>query len=294
VSDQRWNLLQEGVQLVTARSKRIFLPAEWKRVLRVAGWKAGMRFIDNWLPRRWDEGYARRLGYSGKGGSDTIPYYEKGKWIKNATRAYPRVTATGKTFQIKIKVPVGHALTPKTARDFVRVSDQERNDVALAFVAAVEDIIKSGTSVKRTVGYGTVIGRKGKEVKKKVKGWTRAISARDKSLSRFIAAKGGFRGGAIASDMEARAFTLGKTRRMMIKKSRTMNQLKRKHQEWARTAGGAAGPTGQQILTGQTTSRTYAGSRRQKHAEAQRRYRDKYRRSRAGDIGAKSFISQSI
>ena len=313
------NRLRNEVELVSARSKRLFQPKEWKRVLRLAGWNAGMAFIDNFLPMRWSQDYAIRAGYTGKGGDDTIPYFERGKWIRNAMRAAPRVSVSGETLKLRIPVPIGHPITPRTAKDFRKITDAEREAVAAAFFMSATEIINRGTSkriVTGRVGHNSksqymtkwVRRKNGKLVKKRrlvhaktrrvtIYGRTRVLSDQDKAMTRMLNSPGGFRGGKVATELEARAVTLRHDRKLLIKDTLTKTQLKRKHQEWARTAGGAAGPTGQQILSGQTTSKTYAGSRKQRHAEAQRRYRDKYRSGRrsvdAGTAGANAFISST-
>jgi hypothetical protein len=314
------NRLRQEVELVSARSKRLFKPAEWKRVLRLAGWTAGMTFIDNFLPLRWAPEYARRAGYSGKGGDDTIPYYERGRWVRNAMKASPRVSVSGERLKLKVPVPIGHAITPRTSKDFRKITEAEREAVAGAFFVAVSDLIERGTSKRIVTGrvgsnnksqYMTkwVRRKNGKVVKKRrlvraktkrttLYGYTRKLSDQDRAMSRMISQRGGFRAGRVATELEARAATLRQDRKLLVKDKLTRGQLKRLHQQWARTAGGAAGPTGQQILSGQTTSQTYAGSRKQRHAEAQRRYRDKYRSGRrstdSGTAGANAFISSSI
>lgn len=313
------NQLNRSVQLVSSRAKRLFDPPEWKRVLRLAAWKAGMLFIDKWLPMRWDPQYARRIGYSGKGGHDGVPYYEKGTWIKNAQRAYPKASVNGSGLKLRVAVPIGHAITTKIAKDFTKITEQERSEVAQDFVAEAMEIVSRGTSKKVVVGktgrngkaqYMTkwVKGKNGKIKKKRVLikaktrsaviyGRTRRLSSQDRALSKAITSKGGFRGGRVATELQSRAKTLQYDSRLVKKERLTQWKLKRLHQQWSRTAGGAAGPTGSQILSGQTTSKTYAGSRLQRHAQAQQRYRAKYRSGQrsveSGTYGANAYISKN-
>lgn len=296
------NQFNRSVKLVSDRAKRFFQPPEFKRVLRLAAWKAGMVFVDKWLPMRWDPQYARRIGYSGRGGRDTIPYYERGVWIFNAQRAAPRASVNASGLKLRIPVPIGHAITAKTAKDFTKITEQEAADVANAFLTYAMEIVRGTSSANKTVGKQAVTVKSGKYKgmlkMKGVKRQVRQLNLQDRAMAKAITAKGGFRGGRVATELQARAATLRQDRKLLVKKKLNQWQLKKRHQQWSRTAGGAAGPTGSQILSGQTMSKTYAGSRLQRHAQAQQRYRAKYRSGQraidAGTAGANAFISNTI
>ena len=270
MSDLAATSLGRAVELVSARSKRLFDPPEWKRVLRIAAFNAGQAWIDSFLARRWDEGYARRLGYSAKGGRDGLPFYEKGRWIRQAGLARPRVSVNANGVALRIVVPVGHPLQPMVSRAFRTTTDEEHAFVANAFLASVKQVINRGvsTQVRSKIGGGGTMRR-----------WTRRLGASDRAMSRAITAKG-FRAPGGAS-LQRTASQLQATSKANRKQRLSPWALKQKHRAWHRTAGGAAGPTASQIASGQTMSQTYAGSRMQRHAEAQRRYRDRYRSTQA-------------
>jgi hypothetical protein len=107
-------------------------------LVRVSLGRALWAWIDTFLPKRWDSGYARRLGYSGRG---RTPFFKKGTFLRSAVGARPIVTAKGGGAVGRITVPIGHPMRPGEMASFRVVPPAEARFVAIEMLRAARAVI---------------------------------------------------------------------------------------------------------------------------------------------------------
>jgi hypothetical protein len=157
-------LLSRQVEAMSPKAQALFTPGDRARLFRLAGWAAGSRWIESWMPRRWDLNYAHGLGYRVKftpsrlvprPWEDNLPYYQSGVMVQAAMGARPVVSSAKGRVKIAVVVPIGHPLRPDLAKAFKTVPAMEAMDVADAFRDAVVSILESGTTtITRGRGKG--------------------------------------------------------------------------------------------------------------------------------------------
>jgi hypothetical protein len=251
------------VQLVSERARQLFTQSAFNNVLRLAAFKAGNQFIEDRLPVRWSPGWARYQGnYTGKGGRDRIPFYERGAWIRNAQNSHPFVVVTKGTIRLKVIVPVGHPLKPTTSAAFRSILPRDVQCITTAFRTSVTKILNGAIITKGAPNTGKFKHTLSQEVL--------AAAAATKGRN----AKSGIRG-EIKELLSPRLAQLTEQHGESVRwnKGHRAWQLNL----WRRRAGGAAGPTQSQLLNGQVISQRSIANGKLNHAAAQSRYRERRR-----------------
>lgn len=150
------------VRLEAARGGRLSLltsDAQRNKVIKAALQAAGEYWLKAWLPRRFDDDYARALGYTketsrvgrkrpaanvyGKSLTNHSPFVRSGKFARDTTKSVvQKAIATKKNQKIKIAVKGARILNFSRLHPyFMHISDAEEQNVADYVGSVIDDLM---------------------------------------------------------------------------------------------------------------------------------------------------------
>jgi hypothetical protein len=132
-------------------------PAEFRRFLQLGALTAGNRWLDKWLPMRWNTQYAVNV-LGAAPGRDGVPFFHYGRMIQHAASSRARVAARGRSVELQIKIPaMGLNFHAGQRKAFTRLPLPERLDIDQWFAQTIE-----AAMIAAATGKGSLLGRGGK------------------------------------------------------------------------------------------------------------------------------------
>ena len=131
-------------------------PAGFRAFIKFGALYAGNMWLSEYLPRRWDRGYAVRI-LGADTGEDGMPFFKSGKMLKGAaTRSRARVSMNGTQGMLVITIPAGYLqFHQKQVKAFKRLPEIERAEIREWFRESIENEFMS-----RAAGKATRLGGK--------------------------------------------------------------------------------------------------------------------------------------
>lgn len=118
------SFFSEEIDLESQRARNLFTQSGWNSIVRAAGQAAGARFLEGYVPLRWNKNYARGVLHYIKGGRN--PFYDQGNWVDAAEAgANVQTTATKGDVIVRVRVPSAHPVQPDVAGAFRRIDMRE-------------------------------------------------------------------------------------------------------------------------------------------------------------------------
>jgi hypothetical protein len=168
----------DDIALESERSRRLFTVSGWNTVIRAAGQSAGIDFLVDYVPLRWNKGYAvSQLQYAQ---GRRTPFYTTGDWLTAAEAgSNVRAVATKGDVQVRVSVPLPHPVRAETAAAFKRVTQREKDFIRKQFRAHLVRFIEQTPVITSK----RINGRARAQVDK-------ALTASSKSRARSLSAAG--------------------------------------------------------------------------------------------------------
>lgn len=130
------NFFGEEIRLESERARHLYTQKGWNTLVRAAGQGTGSRFLEDYIPLRWNKAYAVAQLFYSRGGNR--PFYLTGAWVEAAEAgANVQSVASKGDVRVMLRIPLPHAVQPDTIRGFRRITSREEAYARKTFRAAL-------------------------------------------------------------------------------------------------------------------------------------------------------------